>query len=108
MTSSYIDFFTDRRGKVTACMVNTYINDEKHYAVKIELGKEYVVQPVNVLKKKHRDRRCIVIGFIQDDTGVPRDARVKFLDTNRTGRVSIRDLVLPDSDRMEEKHEKNS
>lgn len=95
MTSSYIDFFTDRRGKVTACMVNTYINDQQHYAVRIELGKEYIVRPLNALKKKHRDRRCIVIGFIQDDTGVPIDARVKFLDTNRTGRVSIRDLAEP-------------
>jgi hypothetical protein len=93
MTSSYIDFFIDRRGKVTTCMVYTYVNDQKHQAVKIELGKHYIVQPLNVLKKKHRDRQCIVIGFIQDETGMPIDARVKFLDTNRTGRVSIRDLV---------------
>jgi hypothetical protein len=91
--SSYIDFFTDRRGKVTACMVNTYINEEKHQAVKIELGKEYMIQPLNSLKKKHRGRRCIVIGFIQNEAGVPIDARVKFMDTNRTGRVSVRDLV---------------
>ncbi|AMA73214.1 MULTISPECIES: hypothetical protein [Aneurinibacillus] len=73
-------------------MVNTYVNDEKYHAIKIELGKEYVVQPLNALKKKHRGRHCIVIGFIQDETGMPVDARVKFLDTNRTGRVSIRDL----------------
>lgn len=101
MTSSYIDFFMDRRGKVTACMVNTYINDQQHYAVKIELGKEYVVRPLNALKKKHRDRRCIVIGFIQDDTGVPVDARVKFLDTNRTGRVSVRDLAEASAEERE-------
>ncbi|ERI04272.1 hypothetical protein HMPREF0083_06106 [Aneurinibacillus aneurinilyticus ATCC 12856] len=107
VTSSYIDFFTDRRGKVIACMVNTYLNDEKHYAVKIELGKEYVVQPLNALKKKHRDRRCIVIGFIQDDTGVPSDARVKFLDTNRTGRVNIRDLIASFEGKNEEENDES-
>lgn len=93
MASSYVDFFKDKRGKVVSCIVNTYTNSGMTRSVTIELGNKYVIDPINLLKKKHRDRICMVIGFIMDERGIPADVRVKFLDTNRTGRISIRDVV---------------
>lgn len=96
MASSYVDFFKDKRGKVVSCIVNTYTNNGVTRSVTIELGCKYVVDPINLLKKKHRGRTCMVIGFITDEHGTPSDVRVKFLDTSRTGRISMRDIVPVD------------
>jgi hypothetical protein len=61
----------------------------------IKVGKEYVIQPLNILKKKHRDRRCLVLGFVAVSDSHPRDivARVRFRDNNRIGRAELDDLV---------------
>ena len=61
----------------------------------IKVGKEYVVQPMNILKKKHRNRRCVVLGFVPVSDSHPRDivAKVRFLDNNRIGRTELDDLV---------------
>lgn len=96
MTSSYVDFFKNKRGKIVSCMVNTYMNSGAKRSVTIELGRNYMIDPINPLKKKHRGRTCMVIGFMSDSQGTPIDARVKFLDTSRTGRISIRDIIPMD------------
>ncbi|BAU28109.1 hypothetical protein DFP93_101185 [Aneurinibacillus soli] len=96
MASSYVDFFKDKRGKIVSCMVNTYTNSGVTRSVTIELGGKYIIDPINLLKKKHRGRICMVIGFMMDTYGTPADVRVKFLDTSRTGRISIRDIVPVD------------
>jgi hypothetical protein len=61
----------------------------------IKVGKDYVIQPVNILKKKHRNRRCTVLGFVPVSDSHPRDivAKVRFRDNNRTGRAELEDLV---------------
>ena len=61
----------------------------------LRVGKEYVIQPLNPLKKKHRNRRCIVLDFVPVSDSHRRDivAKVRFLDTNRIGRTELDDLV---------------
>lgn len=56
------------------------------------VGAEYEVQPLNPRKKKHRGRRCVILGFARDDIGYPGKAVVRFLDNNRRGRVDVADL----------------
>jgi hypothetical protein len=67
----------------------------KRRKMTIKVGKEYVIQPLNPLKKKHRDRRCVVLGFVPVSEFHPRDivAKVRFLDNNRIGRTELDDLV---------------
>jgi len=61
----------------------------------LRVGKEYIIQPRNPLKKKHRNRRCIVLDFVPVSDSHPRDivAKVRFLDNNRIGRTELADLV---------------
>jgi hypothetical protein len=67
----------------------------KRRKMTIKVGKEYVIQPLNTLKKKHRDGRCVVLGFVPVSESHPRDivAKVRFLDNNRIGRTELDDLV---------------
>ncbi len=60
---------------------------------KVEIGQTCVVQPANPRKTKHRDRQCVVLGFEEATDGGPARAEVKFLDTNRKGKVDVEDLV---------------
>ena len=61
----------------------------------LTVGKEYVVQPLNPLKKKHRNRRCIILDFVPVSDSHPRDivAKVRFLDNDHIGRTELDDLV---------------
>lgn len=61
----------------------------------IKVGKDYVIQPVNILKKKHRTRRCTVLAFVPVSDSHPTDivAKVRFRDNNRIGRAELEDLV---------------
>ena len=65
--------------------------------VVLKVGEEYVVQPLNGQKKKHRDRRCVILDFVPVSDAHPRDvvAKVRFLDNNRIGRTDLGDLVKP-------------
>jgi hypothetical protein len=63
----------------------------------LRIGKEYIIQPLNPLKKKHRNRRCIVLDFVPVSESHPIDivAKVRFVDNNRIGRTELDDLVSP-------------
>ena len=54
----------------------------------IHPGEECIIKPVNVNKKKHRDRRCIVTGKSRRDL-----VQVKFIDTKKLGYIDVQDLV---------------
>lgn len=62
-------------------------------SLKVEIGKEYGVQPPNPQKLKHRGRRCTVLDWVLDDIGSVMGVAVRFIDNNRRGRVDIGDLV---------------
>lgn len=50
------------------------------------------IRSLNVNKKKHRDRKCIVTGKAKDGL-----VQIKFADDNRYGYVNAADLVPEDS-----------
>ena len=63
--------------------------------VVLEIGKEYLVSPINRHNMENRGRRCILLEFVPYSPDKPEDilARVKFLDTNRNGRIELEDLI---------------
>jgi hypothetical protein len=60
----------------------------------LRVGEEYVVQPLNPNKKKHRGRHCVILDFVAVSEFHPKDivAKVRFLDNNRVGRAELSDL----------------
>lgn len=66
---------------------------ERTRVVRIEVGREFEVQPPNPQKLKHRGRRCTVVGWVFDDIGFLSAVSVKFADNGRRGRVDLEDLV---------------
>ncbi len=66
------------------------ILETKIKKIKTLVGCQYVVNPINKQKKKHRGRLVNLI-FIETDRGVV-SAKVKYLDTNRIGKLDLRDL----------------
>ncbi len=76
-------------------VIETGFNGEWRKVV-IEIGKEYVVLPLNKAKKKNVGRHCILLEL--NDSFMPTEATVKWLDTNRKGKQkTLTDLVLVDS-----------
>lgn len=59
----------------------------------IKLGKTYKIEPDNPQRLKNRGRTCKVIDFIRDDLMCIQEAKVTFLDDNKTGVVDIRELI---------------
>lgn len=61
--------------------------------VEIAIGREYVVDPLNPRKRKHRGRRCVITELA--DQFMPDVATVRFTDGLRGhwGKVDIGDLV---------------
>lgn len=60
---------------------------------KIHIGKEYVVSPVHPQKLKHRGRKGIVVGFEKGEWE-PIKAKLQFHDTNRVGKIDVRELEM--------------
>lgn len=54
-------------------------------SVSFEIGRRYVVAPMNVQAKKHRGRIVTLLGF--DDVFMPSFAIVRFEDSQREGKV---------------------
>lgn len=62
----------------------------KSRSVVLEVGKDYIVQPLNVAATYNRDRRCTVVGFTDVKDG---RVRVRFADTKRVGLIDPSHLV---------------
>ncbi|WP_340701621.1 hypothetical protein [Brevibacillus borstelensis] len=67
--------------------------DGKSVTIKLIPGNKYLVEPINLQKKKHRGRICTINGFERNNIGDPLKIRVQFEDNNRHGKVSVTDLV---------------
>jgi hypothetical protein len=65
-------------------------NDKLLREVELIEGNEYIVNPLNSLKKKHRGRK-VIFKTVKSIDGYT-FAEVKFLDTKRPGRVEVDDL----------------
>jgi hypothetical protein len=63
--------------------------------VLLEIGKEYLVSPINDRNMDNRGRKCVLLEFVPYSYDKPEDilALVKFNDTRRNGRVELEDLV---------------
>ena len=58
--------------------------------VRIRVGDEYIIQPTNPKKMKHRDRKCTLIGL--DDDIMPHKVSIRFKDNNRLGKTFVDEL----------------
>lgn len=65
----------------------------KRREVVLELGREYIVEPLNPLKRKHRGRLCFVDKLEADRDG---NIWVRFVDKESRGKVYLSDLVPVD------------
>jgi hypothetical protein len=65
--------------------------------VVLDVGKEYLISPINDRNMENRGRKCILLEFVPYSPDKLEDilALVKFCDTNRNGRVELEDLVSP-------------
>ncbi len=63
--------------------------------VVLDIGKEYIVSPINDRNMENRGRRCILLEFVPYSPDKPEDiiARVEFCDNHRKWRVELEDLV---------------
>ena len=63
--------------------------------VVLDVGKVYLVSPINERNMDNRGRTCILLEFVAYSYDKPEDilALVKFSDTNRQGRVELEDLI---------------
>ena len=63
--------------------------------VVLEIGKEYIVSPINERSMENRGRRCILLELVPYSPDKPEDivARVEFCDDHRKGRVELEDLI---------------
>lgn len=59
----------------------------------IALGFTYEIQPDELRKKKNRGRKCIVIDYLNDHLNNPVRAKVLYVDSGRSGKVYLVDLV---------------
>lgn len=71
-------------------VLEVWKNDEIIRTIEFKVGNQYVVNPLNKQKKKHRGRYVMLKG-IESDRGVV-SAKVKYLDTKRNGKVDLDDL----------------
>ncbi len=73
----------------------TTVYGSKERKMVLRVGSEYVVDPLNSRKMKHRDRRCVILDFVPVSDDHPKDiiAKVRFLDNNRVGRAELDDLA---------------
>lgn len=62
----------------------------------LEVGKEYIIQPLNPRSTKNRDRKCILLGFVAVSEYEPDyiKAKIRYLDNNKVGRAEITDLAI--------------
>jgi hypothetical protein len=68
--------------------------------VVLRIGGTYRVEPLELSKKRHRGRLCIVESISRDDlfATTKRTIDVRFLDSRRLARVDPSDLVATTSD----------
>lgn len=67
-------------------------NGEVINKVDLYIGGNYLVEPENPKKLKHRGRYCTIVEFELDKIQNPMRCKVKFHDNNRNGMVELTDL----------------
>jgi hypothetical protein len=85
----------ERIGMATTKMTVTSGAPPRQRTVTLEVGKEYMIKPINPHNRENRGRKCLLLEFVPYSYDKPDDivAIVKFLDNLRKGRIELEDLV---------------
>ena len=73
--------------------METWGHGGKRREVILEVGREYIVDPINPRAKRNRGRRCELLGFVESKDGKRTKAKVTYLDNRRVGRVELHNLA---------------
>ncbi len=85
--------YKDEHGIIRRVVVTSKVKGETVSKAELIHGNRYRVEPLNPQKLKHRGRAGILVGFVNDDLYNPYQAKIKFEDSGRVGRVDITDLI---------------
>ncbi|MFL7808439.1 MAG: M23 family metallopeptidase, partial [Anaerolineae bacterium] len=61
--------------------------------VLLEVGREYVISPLNPQVQRYRGRRCELLGFVPASDAADSVAEIRYVDTNRVGRAKLAHLA---------------
>jgi murein DD-endopeptidase MepM/ murein hydrolase activator NlpD len=82
-------FFNLLRPPGSRALVAVARHGDEQREVLLEVGREYVISPLNPRATRYRGRRCAILGFVPSSDGEDTLARVRYLDTNRVGRTKL-------------------
>lgn len=80
------------KGEIETIKVKRFKKEEKVSDYTMKVGSCLIVNQLNTRSKKNRGRMVEVIGFPERTSKDERKVKVKYLDTNRPGRVEVGDL----------------
>ena len=86
-----VNSYENDEGTIAKVSLKVYKDSDVIRKLEINIGDEFVVNPVNKRRLKHRGRKVKVTNFVRKEKD-PLKAQVKFLDTKRVGRVDLEDL----------------
>jgi murein DD-endopeptidase MepM/ murein hydrolase activator NlpD len=82
-------FFDQQPPPDSRALVAVATHGDTQREVLLEVGREYVISPLNPRATRYRGRRCGILGFVPASDGEDTVARVRYLDSNRVGRVKL-------------------
>ena len=89
-------FFEQPRHAGASALVALATHGRTQREVLLEVGREYVLSPLNPRARRYRGRRCAILGFVPTSDGKDTVAKVRYLDTNRVGRAKLIHLAEPE------------
>ena len=85
-------FFDLQRPSDSRALVSVATHGNMEREVLLEVGREYVISPLNPRAMRYRGRRCAILDFVPSSDGEETVASVRYLDTNRVGRAKLTHL----------------
>ena len=82
-------FFDQQWPPDSRALVTVATHGDMQREVLLEVGREYIISPLNPRAKRYRGRRCAILGFLPQTGKEDAVASVRYLDTNRVGRVKL-------------------
>lgn len=86
-------FFEQPRHARRMARVALATHGDAQREVLLEVGREYIVSPLNPRAQRNRGRECSILGFVPTADGEGTVARIRYLDTNRAGRAKLDHLA---------------
>jgi murein DD-endopeptidase MepM/ murein hydrolase activator NlpD len=86
-------FFEQHRTAGASALVALDTHGDTQREVLLEVGREYVISPLNPEVQRYRGRRCELLAFVPRSDGTETVAKVRYVDTNRVGRAKLAHLA---------------